>query len=57
VPPGGATGRALLPTRVEVAGRAGGRVVAWPEQAVVRCHLLIGPVKFKFDRLNSNLTI
>jgi hypothetical protein len=57
VPPGGATERALLPTRIEVAGRAGGRVVAWPERAVVRCHLLIGPFEFKFDHLNTNLTI
>jgi hypothetical protein len=25
--------------------------------AVVRCHLLIGPFKFKFDCLNMNLTV
>jgi hypothetical protein len=29
----------------------------WGRWAVVRCCLLIDPFKFKFDRLNMNLTV
>jgi hypothetical protein len=34
-----------------------GTAFRWGRRAVVRCHILIGPFKFKFNRLNMNLTV
>jgi hypothetical protein len=34
-----------------------GRALPLGRWVVVRCHLLIGPFKFKFDHLNTNLTV
>jgi hypothetical protein len=41
---------ALTPTDVEA--DAGGSAVGHPGWVVPPCHLLIGPLKFKFDHLN-----
>jgi hypothetical protein len=44
----GATIQSIPPSLLSVAGAG---------RAVVRCRFLIGPIEFKFDRLNTNSII